>query len=250
MKRIKFIGKLTGLLVGFAVTNNIFASILSAAMGHFLFDYEDAPEADSEELFVDNDIPSKNLLFLKTIIDICCGLINLKGNLILSEVSLIKDFLVNVMKFDKKDLQHVITVFNNYDKSTAVVNLERSVRLINQFCLYEEKLNILQLLFALSIADASITKDEYDYIFKVSQEIEIHSGDFNKLKEHFISEEIDYRKILGVSIDAGHLEIKKAYRKLVSERHPDKNSNYDKEEFQKIVNAYRYLMKTKKKISD
>ncbi len=247
---MKFIGKLTGLLVGFAVTNNIFASFLLAAMGHFLFDYEDAPEVDSEELFVDNEIPSKNLLFLKTIIDLCCGLINLKGNIILSEVSLIKDFLANVMKFDKRELQYVITVFNNYDKSTAVVNLERSTRLINQFCLYEEKLNILQLLFALSIADASITKNEYDFIFKVSQEIEIQSGDFNKLKEHFIPEEEDCFKILGVSKDAGYPEIKKAYRKLVSERHPDKNKNYDKEDFQKIVNAYRYLMKAKKKMSD
>jgi hypothetical protein len=50
--------------------------------------------------------------------------------------------------------------------------------------------------------------------------------------------------VLGVRQDASAKEVRRAYRKLALERHPDKhnNSNKAKEEFQQLNESYRYLM--------
>jgi DnaJ family protein A protein 2 len=55
----------------------------------------------------------------------------------------------------------------------------------------------------------------------------------------------DYYSILGVSKDASEGDIKKKYRQLARENHPDKGG--DKEKFQKIQEAYETLSDSQKK---
>jgi len=55
----------------------------------------------------------------------------------------------------------------------------------------------------------------------------------------------DYYEILGVSRDASQEEIKKAYRKLAHEHHPDKGG--DEEKFKKINKAYQVLSDEQKR---
>ncbi len=60
----------------------------------------------------------------------------------------------------------------------------------------------------------------------------------------------DYYKILGVQRDASEAEIKKAYRKLAREFHPDRNQNNKAEaeaKFKKINEAYEVLSNPDKK---
>ena len=48
----------------------------------------------------------------------------------------------------------------------------------------------------------------------------------------------DYYKVLGVSKDASERDIKKAFRKLAVQYHPDKNSDPDaRVKFEKIANG-------------
>ena len=56
----------------------------------------------------------------------------------------------------------------------------------------------------------------------------------------------DYYKILGVSKNASAEEIKRAYRKLALQYHPDKNSS-DGEKFKEINEAYQVLSDTQKR---
>lgn len=56
----------------------------------------------------------------------------------------------------------------------------------------------------------------------------------------------DYYKILGIERNASQDEIKKAYRKLVMEYHPDKNPDTE-EKFKEIAEAYETLSNPEKK---
>lgn len=53
---------------------------------------------------------------------------------------------------------------------------------------------------------------------------------------------MDYYKVLGIDKNANADEIKKAYRKLASQHHPDKGG--DKEKFQQVQEAYSKLTET------
>ncbi|KAK9722900.1 hypothetical protein K7432_002337 [Basidiobolus ranarum] len=68
---------------------------------------------------------------------------------------------------------------------------------------------------------------------------ELHNAELELKK----SKRVDYYKVLGVSKDAGDSEIKKAYRKLALQYHPDKNAGDEQAEikFKEIGEAYAIL---------
>ena len=53
----------------------------------------------------------------------------------------------------------------------------------------------------------------------------------------------DYYKVLGVTKDSNQIQIRKAFRKLALQYHPDKNKNSEesKQKFMEIVKAYEIL---------
>jgi molecular chaperone DnaJ len=60
----------------------------------------------------------------------------------------------------------------------------------------------------------------------------------------------DYYEVLGVPKDAGEADIKKAYRQLALQHHPDRNPG-DKEaeeKFKEAAEAYEVLRDSEKKI--
>src|SRR5262249_32037867 len=59
---------------------------------------------------------------------------------------------------------------------------------------------------------------------------------------HAMSRRRDFYEVLGVEREAGEAEIKKAYRKLAMEFHPDRNKSSEAEErFKEITEAYEVL---------
>lgn len=247
--KIKFKGKIIGFFIGLIFSGNIIAALLLAILAHFLFDTNFLRDKDNiEKEILECETVNSNIDILKNILELCLSMCDIKNKVLISEIEVIKKIFKIYFKFDKEDLKELNDIIKSIILNINEVDIKNSISNINNYCRYEEKLNIIHLLFAVASSDMPISDKELIYIFNISQKINIISSDYNVLKEHFLRNEIDYYEILGISKDATISDIKKAYRKAILEHHPDKrrDNNYDNKRFQEIVKAYNELIKSKK----
>ena len=115
---------------------------------------------------------------------------------------------------------------------------------------YSSRLQLIHLLFNISIADAVIHPSELDTIEKMSGYLGIASSDFISIKNMFIPETNSSYKILEIEPSATDDEVKKAFRKMAMKYHPDKVSHLGEEfrksadeKFKKVNEAYEKIKK-------
>ncbi|MBI9067402.1 MAG: TerB family tellurite resistance protein [Salinivirgaceae bacterium] len=132
------------------------------------------------------------------------------------------------------------------------IPLQDVSRQIGQNLDYSSKLQLLHYLFGISKADGYTHPAEVDLIQLISKYMNIGTSDFNSIKSMFYSDTNVAYSILGIKTDATEEEIKKAYRKMAVEYHPDKVSYLGEdvqrsanEKFQKINEAYESIKKEK-----
>lgn len=173
-----------------------------------------------------------------------------------------------VMKADgtvkKSELEFVKNFFRQSfgtDAATDAIRMLRDIlkqgipvqdvsRQIGQNLDYSSRLQLLHYLFGIARADGYTHKSEVNLIEIIANYMRIGSSDFNSIKSMFYSDTNAAYAILGLTPDATNDEVKKAYRKMAIEYHPDKVSYLGedvqksaKEKFQKIQEAYENIKK-------
>ena len=115
---------------------------------------------------------------------------------------------------------------------------------------YSSRLQLLHLLFNVSLADSVIDSSETAIIEKISSYLGVASGDFLSIKNMFIPETDSSYKILEIEKSATNDEIKKAYRMMAMKYHPDKVSHLGDdirksadEKFARVNEAYEKIKK-------
>ena len=130
---------------------------------------------------------------------------------------------------------------------------------------YTKRVRILEYLLNMAFIDRHLAPEEEDLLITIAENLEIRQEDFirflNAFKETYTSynqrresqqPQKDFHEVLGVAKDADFATIKKAYRRLVKENHPDiiSGKGLGEEEIQKatiklqeINEAYEELKK-------
>jgi len=115
---------------------------------------------------------------------------------------------------------------------------------------YSSRLQFLQFLYKLAKIDGGITHEEQNILDLIAVELRIKQS-FETVILHNDAIETAYN-LLGVNNKTDVGDIKKAYRKLAVECHPDKVVNLDEElkksaneKFLELTNAYNILKKEK-----
>jgi DnaJ like chaperone protein len=115
---------------------------------------------------------------------------------------------------------------------------------------YSSRLQLLHLLFGVSIADNAPNQQEISIIERISGMLGISAADFKSIRNMFVPETDSSYKILEIERTATNEEVKKAYRKMAMKYHPDKVSHlgedYKKaadEKFKKVNEAYEKIKK-------
>jgi DnaJ like chaperone protein len=115
---------------------------------------------------------------------------------------------------------------------------------------YSSRLQLLHLLFNISLADGNINTAELTLIEKISGALGISTNDFTSIKNMFVPETDSSYKILEIEPAASDDDVKKAFRKMAMKYHPDKVSHLGEEyrksaeeKFKSVNEAYEKIKK-------
>ena len=168
------------------------------------------------------------------------------GKVVKSELDYVRQFFVR--QFGKDSAAEASIMLRDLLKKD--IPLKDVCQQIERGMDYSSRLQLLHLLFNVSLADGIIHPSELDVIDRISQYLGISSADFMSIKNMFVPEMDSSYKILEIEKTATNDDVKKAYRKMAMKYHPDKVSHlgedYRKsadEKFKKVNEAYE---KTKK----
>jgi len=168
------------------------------------------------------------------------------GKIVKSELDFVKQFFVK--QFGQESAKQALLMLKDILKQEIPV---RDVCLqIKGNMDYSSRLQLLHLLFNLSLADSVIHSSEIAIIEKISAFMGVASSDFLSIKNMFIPETDSSYKILEIDQSSSNEEIKKAYRRMAMKYHPDKVSHLGEEirksadeKFTRVNEAYEKIKK-------
>lgn len=169
------------------------------------------------------------------------------GKVMKSELDYVKRFLVQ--NFGTEGAQEALTILKDLLKQEIPV--EDVCDQISSKMDYASKLQLMHFLYGLSHSDGRMEEPELRLVEKIANALGIRSADNESIKAMFVSNTLDSAyKILEVDPSASNEEIKKAYRNLAVQYHPDKVAYLGEEfrvaaneKFQKLNEAYEKIKK-------
>lgn len=168
------------------------------------------------------------------------------GKVVKSELDYVKQFFVR--QFGQESAKQALLMLKDILKQDIPV---RDVCLqIKGNMDYSSRLQLLHLLFNISLADTVIDSSETAIIEKISSYLGVASGDFLSIRNMFIPETDSSYKILEIEKSSSNDEVKKAYRRMAMKYHPDKVSHLGDdvrksadEKFARVNEAYEKIKK-------
>jgi DnaJ like chaperone protein len=168
------------------------------------------------------------------------------GKVVKSELDYVKQFFAR--QFGQSMAQEALVMLRDILKQDIPV---RDVcTQISRNMDYSSRLQLLHLLFNISVADGAANASEIDMIEKISGYLGIASSDYVSIRNMFVPETDSAYKILEIEPAATDEEVKKAYRKMAMKYHPDKVSHLGEEfrktadeKFKSVNEAYEKIKK-------
>jgi len=186
--------------------------------------------------------------FVVSLLVLIAAVMKADGKVMQSELNYVKTFFIQ--KFGKSSATEALRMLRDLLKQT--IPLEDISYQIRDRLDYPSRLELLHLLYGVAYADGALHPSELNLINKIAGYLGISVSDQQSLKNMFVPDTDNAYKIMGVSKNASIENIKKAYRKLATEHHPDKVSYLGEdfrknaeEKFQKINEAYELIKKEK-----
>jgi len=246
-------------LVGYLVTQRVWGALAGFILGHLL---------DSAEVITDETrqryqggARSQEDVFRyyqqrTTVDDFTTMLMAMSAAVMTADGKVLKSELDYVKSFFRQQFgpqfgtQHLQTLKSFIDaKQIPLDKICLDVKMRTQ---PQVRVQLVHYLFGIAHSDGHVSDKEVKVIERISIMLGIASAEFQRLKNMFFRDTNSDYKILGVEESASNDEIKKAYRKLAVEYHPDKVAHMGeefqkgaKEKFQAVQDAYENVKKVR-----
>lgn len=233
-------GKLIGAGLGWAFGGPI-GAVIGLGIG-WMFD--SANQADIKRGYSSTTTGD----FLVSMLVLFASVMKADGQIMRSELEYVKTFLVQ--KFGRDTAADALRMLRELLKQNIPIQ-DVSYQIRDRLD-YHSRLELLHLLYGVAQADAKLHDAEAQILNQIGYYLGISNADHLSIRNMFSHAVDTHYKILGVDKNATPEEIKKAYRKLATEFHPDKvaylgeDIRKDAEEkFRKINIAYEKVKKEK-----
>ena len=184
--------------------------------------------------------------FSMSLLVLVAAVMKADGKVVKSELEYVKQFFVR--QFGQESAKEAVLMLKDIIKQDIPV---RDIcTQISRNMDYSSRLQLLHLLFNVSLADTTIHPKEIELLEKISGAMGVASNDFLSIKNMFIPETDSSYKILEIEPASTNEEVKKAYRRMAMKYHPDKVSHLGDEfrksadeKFKSVNEAYEKIKK-------
>ena len=214
-----WLGKIVGGTIGFALGGPL-GAIAGAALGH-TFDANHQPYSQDARRRLSHHEQSQMTFFVATF-SMLAKLAKVDGYISPEEIQTIEDFMARDLNLNPESRRFAAQVFE-----TAIDSPMSFQDFAGQFYqLFHQQPQLLDLmidvLFRLSIADGHLSPSEENLIRSAAAIFNFGERKYQEFKSRYAPDSERYYAILETDSSATNEEVKKQYRKLVKEYHPDK----------------------------
>ena len=247
--------------VGWALSGPIgalFGAALGKAVGDLLT--PDTPEVQSRRAAGGGPRITTEADFRASLLVLAAAVIKSDGRVDQRELDYVRDRFVHL--FGKEEANESFRLFKKI--VGADVDLETVAGQIRHNMPLSGRLQLLHFLFELAVSDGAADAREVGQIAQIARALGVPRTDFLRVAAlHGVTEggsrgtyqrapQEDPYQVLGLSPDASNEELKKAYRRLAKQYHPDALASMGKEvtqeaehQFRKIQEAYDRLCRAR-----
>lgn len=249
---MSWFGKIMGGSVGFMFGGPI-GALIGASLGHALID--DRTRSGLAETGRLSGQEQRQAVFFTATFAMLGKMAKADGRVCESEISVVRSFMHDKLQLDGPAQQFAISIFNEAkDNSTS---FEDYARQFGQVFNHEPQLRMMfyEMLFTVALADDVLHPAEERILRAAPALLGLHGDIFETVRRQFVSDLSHHYAMLGLENNAAMADVKKAYRKLVSEYHPDKVISkglpedfvkFAEGKFREINQAYEAIVKAGK----
>jgi len=221
--------RILGVLVGFLIFG-----FIGALLGYFLGSMVDRYRSFGPKGMSPFSAPRRQSVFLETVFILMGKLAKVDGRITQNEINHVEQFMLKLGMSSEHRL-NAIELFKR--GASEKYDIKPKLDEFIDICGYSNSLKqmLLVYLIIMGLSDGQLNNDETNLLKKISRHLGYREAAFEQLLDmvlnqthfadgHTMSENAveDAYKALGVSRNSSDKEVKQAYRKLMSQYHPDK----------------------------
>ncbi len=231
---MSWMGKLIGGAIGFVLGGPL-GAVAGATFGH-AFDIGEDQYLSSGNRVLSSGETSQLAFFVATF-SMLAKLAKVDGQISEEEINSIRSVMVKDIKLDTQGQNIAIQIFNAAIQSPEPFS-EFAAQFFKQFQTQPQLLELMiDILFRVSLADGRMNQQEEMLILEAVRIFRFHPDAYKRIKTRYVDDFQKYYAILNCEQTDSNEQIKKQYRKLVFEYHPDKIASKGlPEEFMKFAN--------------
>jgi DnaJ like chaperone protein len=259
----KVLGAMLGLMLGLWVGAPwaiILFAISGGLLGH-IYEQHHAPPEESPEVFADFPPLQPQDLYARyrnppaeepeepLARDLCAVFVavaHADGDVRREEVREIRRYFEKVLLYGPDSLEYVRGRLKTF--LTQPPDLDAAVDACGAQLPSDERYRLLESLFELALADGAIQRSEREALRRVARGLDISEEDEQAIAATHLGPADAHYAALGLTPEATDAEVKRAFRRLAAEYHPDKASHAGKaaaeqaaRRFQEVRDAYEEI---------